>query len=247
MSISTTSGWCSATALRDLAAVGGLADDLDVVGAGEQHREPGADERVVVDDQHADPLAHCGHGSQARSRKSPCSSSPCSRRPPESVARSARPTRPGARAGDLRCAGGEHRRRVAHLDREPVARGAPSRRSSTGADVACLRAFVSASWTIRSAWRPTASGTAARSATRDVGVQAHARRRATPRAAPGSAASVGWGGCGVCAVGRRRAARRSRRAGPRAPGARWRGSPRRRARPPRAARPGGTRARRRAG
>ena len=31
-------------------------------------------------------------------RKSPCSSSPCSRRPPASVARSARPTRPGARS-----------------------------------------------------------------------------------------------------------------------------------------------------
>ena len=94
MSISTTSGWCSATAVRDLAAVRGLADDLDVVGAGEQHRQAGADERVVVDDQDADLVAHCGHGSQARSRKSPCSSSPCSSRPPESVARSARPTSP---------------------------------------------------------------------------------------------------------------------------------------------------------
>ena len=71
MSISTTSGWCSGHRAGDLAAVGGLADDRDVVGAREQHRQPGADERVVVDDQDADPVAHRGHGSQARSRKSP--------------------------------------------------------------------------------------------------------------------------------------------------------------------------------
>jgi len=54
----------------DLAPVCGLADDADVVGAREQHREARADERVVVDEEHADRICHCvahsGHGSQAR-------------------------------------------------------------------------------------------------------------------------------------------------------------------------------------
>jgi hypothetical protein len=80
--------------LCDLAAVRGLGDDRDVVGACEQHGQPGANQRVVVDDEHADPLAHFGHGNHARSRKLPCPSSPCSRWPPESVARSAKPTSP---------------------------------------------------------------------------------------------------------------------------------------------------------
>ena len=48
-----------------LRAVLRLADDLEVVGAAEHHRQPGAHERVVVDDQHAD---HAGHGSHAHSR-----------------------------------------------------------------------------------------------------------------------------------------------------------------------------------
>ena len=49
----------------DLAAVRRLADDHDLLDAREQHRQPRADERVVVDDQHSDLLAHFGHGNQA--------------------------------------------------------------------------------------------------------------------------------------------------------------------------------------
>ena len=56
---------------RDLVAVGGLADDRDLLDPAEHHRQPRADERVVVDDQHAD---HPGHGNHACSRKSPSSS-----------------------------------------------------------------------------------------------------------------------------------------------------------------------------
>ena len=52
------------------------------------------------------------------------SSSPCTRLPPESVARSARPTRPVPGPGDLRLAGGQDRCRVAHLDRQTLPRGA---------------------------------------------------------------------------------------------------------------------------
>ena len=53
------------------AAVVGLADDLDALGAGEHHPQPGAHERVVVDEQDADGVAHAVHGSVARRTKSP--------------------------------------------------------------------------------------------------------------------------------------------------------------------------------
>src|SRR5439155_18185369 len=119
----------------------GLADDCNILGAGEQHREAGADERVIVDDEHADLLIHFGHGSQARSRKSPCSSSPCSRWPPESAARSANPTspvpEPGIPAAPAAITGAALRTSIA----SPPP-GAPSTPRSTGADGACLRAFV---------------------------------------------------------------------------------------------------------
>jgi hypothetical protein len=53
-------------------AVARLADDLDLVRAGEHELQAGARERVVVDDQDADALAHAAsHGSQADSRNSP--------------------------------------------------------------------------------------------------------------------------------------------------------------------------------
>ncbi|GGT47407.1 hypothetical protein GCM10010243_26630 [Streptomyces matensis] len=38
----------------DLGAVGGLSDDLDVVGAAQHEGEAGADEGVVVYEEHAD-------------------------------------------------------------------------------------------------------------------------------------------------------------------------------------------------
>jgi hypothetical protein len=52
----------------DLRPVGGLGHEADVVGPGEHHRQGGAHERVVVDDQHADRRAHGVHGSHAHSR-----------------------------------------------------------------------------------------------------------------------------------------------------------------------------------
>jgi hypothetical protein len=52
----------------DLRAVLRLPDDLEIAGAAEHHRQAGAHERVVVDDQHADRSAHGGHGSHAHSR-----------------------------------------------------------------------------------------------------------------------------------------------------------------------------------
>ena len=59
-----------------------------------------------------------------------------------------------------------------------------------------MRALVSASWTIRSAWRPIASGTAARSPRRTSACRSIPAARDSS-SNPGSAASVGWGGCGA--------------------------------------------------
>ena len=54
--------------LEALAAVGGLADDLDVVAAAEHQRQRRPDERVVVDHEHPDARArHAAHGIQPRS------------------------------------------------------------------------------------------------------------------------------------------------------------------------------------
>src|SRR5690348_3468233 len=72
------------------------------------------------------------------------------------------------------------------------------------------------------------------------------RRRVTPPAVP-AAPRASAGAAAVCGRRCRLAARRSRCGGLPAPGARWRGSPPRRARPVRAAPPAGTQARRRAG
>ncbi len=177
----------------DLVAVGGLADDRDVLGAGEQHRQPGADERVVVDDQHADLLAHCGHGSQARSRKSPFSSRPCSRRPPESVARSARPTRPAPEPGISGVAGRQDRHRVAHLDRQPVARRALDPQVDGGRRRMLARVRQRL---LDDAQRvaPDRVGHRGQVGDAHVGVAAACRPRATPRAAraapPASAAAA---------------------------------------------------------
>ena len=54
MSIKHDVGRVLADRALGLLAVGGLADDGDVLGGGEHHRQRGAHERVVVDDQDAD-------------------------------------------------------------------------------------------------------------------------------------------------------------------------------------------------
>ena len=52
----TTSGAAVAARLGALDAVAGLADDLDAVLGGEQHRQPASEQLLVVDDQHPDGL-----------------------------------------------------------------------------------------------------------------------------------------------------------------------------------------------
>src|SRR3954469_26014625 len=76
---------------QHLGAVGGLADHLDTTRAKEHQPDPGADQRIVVDQQHAD---HGGHGSVAVNRKPPPAAAPCSSVPPASDKRSASPIRP---------------------------------------------------------------------------------------------------------------------------------------------------------
>jgi hypothetical protein len=62
---------------QDAAAVVGLADDLDLRGAGQHHRQSGTDQRVVVDDEDADRGGHGHPGMVARSTKSPIALVPC--------------------------------------------------------------------------------------------------------------------------------------------------------------------------
>ena len=63
--MSMTSGSLAAREVDRLAPFGRLADDLDVVGRPQQHREPAAHERLVVGDRDAD---HVGspYGSSRR-------------------------------------------------------------------------------------------------------------------------------------------------------------------------------------
>ena len=78
-----------------LAPVGGLADHLDVGLGVEDHRQPGADELLVVGDEHADGhRAAPARGSTASTVQPWSGPGPASRVPPSSAARSVMPTRP---------------------------------------------------------------------------------------------------------------------------------------------------------
>ena len=142
-SIRITSGSSSAARLERLGAVGGLADDLDVLLGLEDHPEPRADERLVVDDEHADHRARLGER-QAR---------------PDDVAAAVAPA-----ALDLAAV---QRDALAHPG-EPVSAAVPSpsprpsfaissssssspqpTETQACAGPAYLSAFVSASWTTR--------------------------------------------------------------------------------------------------
>lgn len=93
---------------HDLVTVGGLADDLHVLGTAQHEGQPGPHQRVVVDEEQSD-RSHASyvitvatgrlgvaqpHGSLARTSKPPPGVGPCSRVPPASVARSVSPISP---------------------------------------------------------------------------------------------------------------------------------------------------------
>ena len=100
MSISTTSGFSRRACVDRLRAVGGLADDVDVVLGVEDHPEAGADERLVVGDQ--DRGCSCGllvsacRGMRARTANPPPSRRPADSSPPTARTRSRMPTQPVA-------------------------------------------------------------------------------------------------------------------------------------------------------
>ena len=111
-----------------LGAVGDLGHHADVVGAGQHHRQRRAHERVVVDEQDADRrAAHAGHGSQARSSKSPPGVRPCSSRPPASAGALGQADQPGAGARDRRPAAAPTGSRLRTSTVSPVAGGAVER------------------------------------------------------------------------------------------------------------------------
>ena len=68
--------------LERLVSVGGLADDLDVVLAFEDHPDAAADERLVVDDEDADHDAAPSCGSCAATTKPPFGLRPAVSVPP---------------------------------------------------------------------------------------------------------------------------------------------------------------------
>src|SRR5439155_22014319 len=84
-----------------LAAIRGLAHDLDVRRGLEELAETGADERLVVGDQ--DARAHA-RGMRARISKPPRSRGPVSSSPPYRPTRSRIPIRPWPAPSPLRCA-----------------------------------------------------------------------------------------------------------------------------------------------
>ena len=223
MSMSTTSGWWASTAPQHLAAVVGLADHLDALGAGEHHPEARAHERVVVDEQDADRCRVTrGHGQ---------------RRAQDEVALGVRavlepaagerdalgePDQSGPRAGErVRRRSGRPPRAGDDLDDELAPRPAVERRPRPQRPArACARSSAPPARRGRRSGR-AAAGSAASPGTSIVPATCiPAGRDSSTRA--GSSASVGCGGSGApraCP----RAARRSPRAAPPAPRARSRG------------------------
>src|SRR5690625_707636 len=124
------------------ATVARLGDDLDVRCAAEDHREPRAYESVVVDDEDLD---HGEHGSQARSSNSPRLLMRCRNDPPLSSARSLSPMSPSPAPGVV---AERPTRSGLRISRCTAVSSRPSS-TVTFAWGACLRALVSASWSLR--------------------------------------------------------------------------------------------------
>ena len=100
MSMSTTSGRSRPISSSPAAPSPAWPTMSIVFGAAQDHRQSSPDQRVVVDDDHADRVgaaglgSHDSHGSQARTTNSPAGVCPCSIRPLAKVTRSVSPTRP---------------------------------------------------------------------------------------------------------------------------------------------------------
>src|SRR5262245_14771743 len=171
--------------------VRGAAHDVDVGLSAQQRAESGADDLLVVGDEHLDRWTGFGHdtdsltGSVASTRNPPPSTGPAESVPPAIAARSRIPCSPcplGLAAADPG---------PSSLIRSCSSSSLYTTATSTTAPGACWRAFVSASWTIRYADRstPTGSGT---------GVPLRVSRTGVPAARAASISSSIWSrpGCG---------------------------------------------------
>ena len=108
-----------------LRAVLGLADDREVGGAAEHHRQAGPHERVVVDDEHD------GSCRPRQPRPQPVVARvavrPCSRRPPARLTRSASPMSPAPAPGISARPSSRQRPPADDLDRQRLARSTADR------------------------------------------------------------------------------------------------------------------------
>src|SRR5690606_22739681 len=152
-------------------AVGGLAHHVDVALGGQQGGETGPHHGLVVDDD--DARRHVksfpARGSRAATRKPPSGRGPTSRVPPTSRTRSRMPTSPCPVPPVSR--GPPGGRGGGPLTTRTVRRSSPGPPSGSGsgsgtdrdtrvvAPGACRTTLARASWTIRYAESPTASGT----------------------------------------------------------------------------------------
>ena len=103
--------------------------------AGQHHPQPRAHERVVVDEQDADGLAHAGHGRVARRTKSPAASGPWLELAARQLDALGQPDEAGARAreGERRGRGDADRAAADDLDDERGARLGRDRHLDRGA------------------------------------------------------------------------------------------------------------------
>ena len=156
--MSTTSGRSRAHELDGLAPVGGLADDFDVVGRAQEHREAAAHEGLVVGDRDPDHSRRTV-GNPRGDAEAAARSGPASSVPPYTATRSRMPSRPWPPSdrARVRRRGRRRRPRVEHAG---LVRRCATRRV---AGPACFNTLVSASCTIRYAVRSTPGGNVARS------------------------------------------------------------------------------------
>ena len=224
-SISTTSGCVLARRASTASlAVGGRADDLDVVGRADEPAQPGADHGVVVGDAGR---GSCGGTSSAHAwcrRPAPIDDLEAGRRPPRREVLQHAAGRGGRRRARRRGAASNPRPSSRDLERRSVRRRCGPRRAHSSARRACedvaqrlLRdaeeqLLVAAASAGPSA-RPAYVGTPARG----VAVRAGRERRGEARRGAGSAGRCRRAACAArgrsrgCSLRRRAARRRPRR------------------------------------
>ena len=189
-SISTTSGRCRRTSRTASSPSRGLGDDGDVAGRLQDHAQPGAHQRLVVDDQHPDHRrARRTGGSAGMRAHREAAVQP--RAAPATCRRAGRPAR-AARPGPSPLPGtGPGRPRPAAVLHRDLSPSRPWRSVTVGGrPPACLTTLVSASCTTPVAVRCAAAAAAAAAPRRRGDRQAGGPRCSSSRS---RSASVGCG------------------------------------------------------